>query len=172
MAPGAESLFAVLLVVSWLLAPVAFVYLLKKGRWRPAIGALGAGAIVWAASRLLSTVLDDHLRLWLTILVLPIFPIPYFIGFWLVAHAFDAAEPKRTVTENRHLTKNLEDPERLRRLRGSGLVWLGCAAVAWLLGALYPSMSNAQSGFLAAAYIACLVSGLSRLVLKKPLFGM
>jgi hypothetical protein len=85
-----QSLLLIVLLGAWVVAPVALIVLIKKRRFR--MVSYFAFAIILGPLlfRIIMSIEDQHLRIWVAMPIMLFLPSYLLLGFWICARALDA----------------------------------------------------------------------------------
>jgi hypothetical protein len=144
-----ESLGFVAVGLCWLLAPLSFAMLLSQRRY----GAVVAFALAIVLGPLLflgvSSIRDDHVRMWVGFVAAPLVPVYILLGVLLFMASLDSGRAKTS----QHAGK-----KRLGvRLLGAATLAIGLAA--WFFGASHRELSGVETAALLAMVFYGLIGG-------------
>lgn len=155
-----QSLQMILLLAAWVVAPIALIVLLKKRRFRLVSYFMFAIILGPVLFRLIMSIEDQHLRIWVATPISCFIPIYWMLGSWICVKAFGALDeqnsrsrkiPPEVVVERKHFRMTA------RRYVGALLFVIGIAA--WSFGATHPKLGNGQQALSAAVALYSLLIG-------------
>jgi hypothetical protein len=155
-----QLLLMIFLLGTWVVAPIALIVLFKKRRFRLVSYFMFAIILGPFLFRLIMSIEDQHLRIWVAMPISCFIPIYLMLGFWICVKAFNALDeqnprsqkiPPEVAVERRHFHMTA------RRYVGVLLFVIGI--VAWSFGATHPKLGNGQQALLVAVALYSLLIG-------------
>lgn len=153
-----QSLLMIFLLGTWVVAPIALTVLIKKQRFRLVFYFIFAIILGPVLLRLIISIEDQHLRIWVAMPIGIFLPVYAMLGFWICVKACDAlSEPN---PRKLPLTVAVErNPFRMTARRYVGVLLFAIGIAVWIYGATRSQLGYGQQALVAGLALYSLLIG-------------
>jgi hypothetical protein len=151
-------LFMTFLLVTWVIAPIALIVLVRKQRFRLVFYFILAIVIGPMLFRLIMSIKDQHLRTWVVMPFSIFIPVYLMLGFWICAKACDTLN-EQSPREMPLAVRGKHNSFRMTTRRYIGFLLIAVGIAAWSYGAAHPQLGSGQQTLIAILALYSLLFG-------------
>jgi Ca2+/Na+ antiporter len=155
-----QSLLMIFLLGTWVVAPIALMVLFKKRSFRLVFYFTLAIILGPVLFRLIMSIEDQHLRIWVVMPISLFLPTYLMLGFWICVKAYDTLNEQNPRSQKMPLAVSVErKPFRMTARRYVGVLLFAIGIAAWSFGATHPQLGNGQQTLVAGVALYSLLIG-------------